>query len=625
MAWLQETQVYRWAEATPLAIRRIPGRDHRVRFTGAQDYALISPLGSGRVWSSFVASAGGETLVELRVFNTDCVTDAERQVELRRLQLISIVDHPGIRRIIDFVSERKPPFVILESLNLPASVSDAGRDVASPVWGIENCGRLFDALACVHRYGVVAGPLGVADIRMRASDDWLLDLTTERTQPDHADIPPPELSLGDGGNIADPAADVYSLSAILSTFVKSQPNSGVGDAASLIELLTRGMDPDSDARPTAAQMTRELSVQAAANRRKRDLREQQDSQLSGTVIPDFSAQDLQNLTLAEPSSLAMSVPMPDQLGRFTLHERIGAGAAGTVYRATDCSNNEIVALKILNTTQAQDSSMLRRFTREARLLAQVGSPFVARLLDANSDQGLHFLAIEFISGGTLSTAMDNAGRIDELKSLRLILDAVNALTVAHQQSIIHRDIKPENILLTTAGKDFVDAALQANATSVPAGVNDTIPLVKLSDFGLARADYSSESMAVTQDGTILGTPLYMSPEQCRGTAADARSDIYSVGATLFHMLAGRPPFQGDSAVALMNSHCHEPIPSLRQMCPEISDGCIAVVEKCLAKNPDARYVNATALLADLERLLHGEPTSMVLHPATPATNGLNVL
>ena len=570
------------------------------------------------MWSSFVASAGGESLVELRTLDADRVPGSDQRNELHRLQLLTIVEHASLRRIIDLVPGHAPPFVVVEQLDL--SIADDSDECHADV-----CHRLFDALACAHRFGVVAGPWSVADVRMRAAGDWILDLTQARTQPDDPGLLPPEQGLNSVSYSADSAGDVYALSAILTACVQSPSGPGVTDRRDLLQLLARGMSTSPDSRLTAEQMARELAALAASHRRQQELLKQQSSQFAGTMIPDSSVENPFSSTLAESGSPAMLMQIPAQLGRFMLHERIGAGAAGTVYRATDCSNNAIVAIKILNATVAQSPLMLRRFTREAKLLAQVGSPFVARLVDANSDQGLHFLAIEFISGGTLSTVMQEVGRIEERKSLRLLLDAVNALTVAHQQSIIHRDIKPENILLTSAGQSFLDAPQHAETAQNVVGADNTMPLVKLSDFGLARCDSSSESMAVTQNGAILGTPLYMSPEQCRGMAADARSDIYAVGATLFHMLAGRPPFSGDNPVILMNAHCHDPLPSLLQLCPEISEGCMAVVEKCLAKNPDARYADAAALLADLERLLHGEPTSMVLHPATPVTHGLDVL
>ena len=348
------------------------------------------------MWSSFVASADGESLVELRVLDTVDVSEAEQRQELRRLQLLAIVEHPGLRKIIDLVPDHAPPFVVVERLNLLTADDADG-------CGVQDCHRLLDALACAHRFGVVAGPFSDADVRMRAVHDWILDLTDARTQSDHESILPPERRSGHVGDSGDSAGDVYSLSAILSERAQSLPDSGVADRTKLLHLLARGMAVAPEARPTAGQLALELSALSTADVQLQIRLRKRDSQLAGTIIPESSAEDPYSPTLAESASSAMTAPIPEQLGRFRLHERLGAGAAGTVYRATDCSNDENVALKILNATVAQNPSMLRRFTREARLLAQVGSPFVARLLDANSDQGLHFLAIEFMGFSSRSS------------------------------------------------------------------------------------------------------------------------------------------------------------------------------------------------------------------------------
>jgi serine/threonine protein kinase/class 3 adenylate cyclase len=593
-------------------IRKFTWRAVRVLLRGTQDYKLLSPMGKGRLWSSFLATAGGESLVELRILDTESVSDSEQDLELRRLQLLALVEHPAIRRIVEVVAKNNPPFAVFEHLNqLPAHTPNCCK--------AEACHKLFDGLASAHRFGVIAGWISAEDVRARDANDWLLDLTSERMPRSGPTIPvDPHESLMDTFQGADPASDVYSLSCALRQIAESMLKSGVTLQEDVAQLLAKVVVTDMEARPAAETMASEFLKFTAGGQKSYDRK------LSGTVFSPPSVDDRFSRTLNDFESPERIVAIPLKLGRFTVHEQLGAGSAGVVHRATDQSNDQIVALKILNSTVAQNKSMLRRFTREARLLAQVGSPFVARLLDANSDQGLHFLAIEFIAGGTLNTAMQKATRLDERKTLRLILDVLNALAVAHQQGIVHRDIKPENILLTTAGQTFLDSIEPVITQDTVVSHSDPAPLVKLTDFGLARADHSSESMAVTQDGTILGTPLYMSPEQSRGTAIDARSDIYSVGATLFHMLAGRPPFVGDNTVSLMNAICHDPLPPLRQISPNLSDGCIAVVEKCLAKNADARYPDAASLQADIERLLHGEATSMVLHPATPTTNGLKV-
>jgi len=481
----------------------------------------------------------------------------------------------------------------------------------------------------------------------RSSNDWMLDLT--QCSRDEISLQAGILSAAPaghrciapevvGGQTSEPASDVYSLCAMLSTLTDSKISDWPADERRLAELLTRGLSADPDLRPSLNELALELTLAARAAAVKYS------SLLAQTILPaapeDCSPVRYQGsseepeqthsghgiadgqvaTTMAGPVRAAAEVSAtPETLGRFRLHERLGEGAVGAVFRATDLSNGDVVAVKILNARLASNPVVLRRFAKEARMLAQAANPFVANLVDSNSDRDLHFLVIEFVSGGTLSGLLRAGARLSEPIALRLILDAARGLAVAHLQSIVHRDIKPDNILLTPAGAEFGASNDAAN----PA--DGALPLMKLSDFGLARADQQSDSMAITQDGTILGTPLYMSPEQCRGQQADTRSDVYSLGATLFHMLAGRPPFQGENHIAVMNLHCQAPLPSLRQLCPELSDGCIMVVEKCLAKNPDARYADASALQADLERLLHGEPTSMLLHPATPSANGGEIL
>ena len=151
------------------------------------------------------------------------------------------------------------------------------------------------------------------------------------------------------------------------------------------------------------------------------------------------------------------------------------------------------------------------------------------------------------------------------------------------------------------------------------------PIVKLSDFGLARSANHADSIAITQQGVLLGTPLYMSPEQCQGQPADIRSDIYSLGATLYHLLVGKPPFLAETPLAVMQKHVRETAPSVRSIRPEISEGLSRIIDKCLAKSPAARFADGAALRQEFENLFHGQPTSLALHPATPAAGGLPVL
>ena len=618
-----------------------------MRCRGAQDYELLTPLRSNRLVSVFAARGDDQTVVELRLLSGEGVEAAERQRLIRHWKLVRLVQHPAVRRIVEVVPDHDPPFGVFESVPVESCADRHQRQPLTQTQILRLGAKLAEVLTEAHRLGFVAGAISPALIFDRSGDDWILDLS--KCNRDSDSLQSGLLSAASsglryiapevvGGQIAEPASDVYSLCAVLSSFTDSQIGDWPPDERRLAALVTRGLSADPDRRPSLNELARELELagNAAAVRYH--------SLVAQTILPDSIEDDRPRRTpgggevseqrtpgpvdaagqlastMAGPTLAVTDVAaIPETLGRFRLHERLGEGAVGAVYRATDLSNGDVVAVKILNARLAGNPVVLRRFAKEARMLAQAGNPFVANLVDSNSDQDLHFLVIEFVAGGTLSGLLGSGARLSEHVALRLILDAARGLAVAHLQSIVHRDIKPDNILLTTAGAEF-------GASDAAGKLADAaLPLLKLSDFGLARADQQSDSLAITQDGTILGTPLYMSPEQCRGQLADARSDIYSLGATLFHMLAGRPPFQGENHIAVMNQHCQAALPSLRQLCPELSDAAVTVVEKCLAKNPDARYADASALQADLERLLHGEPTSMLLHPATPSAIGGEIL
>src|SRR4051794_7699334 len=203
--------------------------------------------------------------------------------------------------------------------------------------------------------------------------------------------------------------------------------------------------------------------------------------------------------------------------------------------------------------------------------------------------------------------------MEEVTAVAVIADVARGLAVAHESGIIHRDIKPDNILI-------VDDHPGTATVATTAGGSDVVTLrVKLSDFGLARHTEETESLLLTQTGAILGTPLYMAPEQSTGAGAvGTAADVYSLGATLFHLLTGRPPFLGTSAIDLIGKLRNESPPLVSELNNRVSDGVCQVVAKALAKAPEERYQDAGEMLHDLDRLLRGEPTSLMAHPARPA-------
>src|SRR5262249_18749000 len=240
-----------------------------------------------------------------------------------------------------------------------------------------------------------------------------------------------------------------------------------------------------------------------------------------------------------------------------------------------------------------------------------------------------YLVLEYIAGRTLGDLLKECGRLGEPLALAILAEAARALAEAHERGIVHRDLKPDNILLT--GVRGQGSGVSSEGTAAPLAssrlptIND-LPGVKVLDFGLARHVVETESLNVTRAGAILGTPLYMAPEQCSGSGTvDARTDIYALGATLFHLLAGRPPFEGPTAVRVIAQHCQEPPPPLQQLNPAVSEGACQIAARALAKSPDARYAHAGALLHDLERLLRGEPSSIAVHPRLPACDPGRVL
>ncbi len=309
---------------------------------------------------------------------------------------------------------------------------------------------------------------------------------------------------------------------------------------------------------------------------------------------------------------------PTHLGRYRLLHKLGQGGMGAVYLAADDVEGREVAVKVLSREALPGEDAVRRFQKEARLLEQVRHPHVANLLEFGEQDGACFLVMEFVNAGDVKGLISRHGILPERIALQIVRDVADALSSAHDRGIVHRDIKPGNILMSAepvgneSPIDAVDATLACGLK----------PVVKLSDFGLARHINQSASMDLTRTGALLGTPYYIAPEQCteRGEVCPA-TDIYALGATLFEMLAGRPPFVASDSVKLISMHCFEDAPDLRKLNPTVSDGAARLVAKALQKTTAGRYANATHLLADVDRLLRGDAGDVELHPIVPQADG----
>jgi eukaryotic-like serine/threonine-protein kinase len=267
-----------------------------------------------------------------------------------------------------------------------------------------------------------------------------------------------------------------------------------------------------------------------------------------------------------------------QIGDYRLLRRLGRGGMAVVYLAEQQSLGRRVALKILKQTLSNDESFVRRFVHEAKAAAALVHANIVQIHEVGCIDGIHFIAQEYVEGVNLKQLLDRQGALSTAAAVNVIRQVAAALHKAGQAKITHRDIKPENIMLSGTGE------------------------VKVADFGLARVETAGESVNLTQIGITMGTPMYMSPEQVQGKPVDTRSDLYSFGVTCYQMLAGRPPFEGDTALKIAVQHLHDEPRRLEDLRPDLPEGLCRIVHKTLAKRQQDRYQNAAELLRDLRLL-----------------------
>ena len=268
-------------------------------------------------------------------------------------------------------------------------------------------------------------------------------------------------------------------------------------------------------------------------------------------------------------------------GRYRVEEELGRGGMAKVFKGTDEVLGRPVAIKVLAPQLADDEGFVARFRREAQAAARLNHSNLVSVYDTGEDDGIKYIVMEYVEGKTLTAYLAGGGRIMPDRAMEITEEICSALSVAHAAGIVHRDIKPGNIMVTPRGE------------------------VKVTDFGIARVSTTGDTVAQTV--AVLGTASYLSPEQAQGQAVDGRSDIYSLGCVLYEMLAGRPPFIGDSPVTVASKQVLETPQPPSKLNPDIPTELDAVILKALAKNPANRYQAADELRADLERARRGEP------------------
>ena len=274
----------------------------------------------------------------------------------------------------------------------------------------------------------------------------------------------------------------------------------------------------------------------------------------------------------------------EQIAGYRLLDRLGEGAMGAVYKARQLSLDREVAIKVLSPDLAQDDEHVQRFLTEARAVARLNHTNIISGIDVGDSGGVRYLVMEYADGLTVADLLERGGAMDEERVLHVAQQMARALDHAHKANLIHRDVKPTNILLTKDG------------------------VAKLSDFGLARLELDDA------DARRMGTPDYISPEQARGDAkVDERTDLYSLGATLFHMLTGRPPYVGPDASSVLAQHLTAAVPSVLEEDPTIDPRTDALVSRLLSKDPAARG-RAKELAEEIEEVLKALQAARLSEP-----------
>ncbi|MCO6436082.1 MAG: serine/threonine protein kinase [Phycisphaerae bacterium] len=272
-----------------------------------------------------------------------------------------------------------------------------------------------------------------------------------------------------------------------------------------------------------------------------------------------------------------------QIPGFQILSKVGQGAMAVVFKAKQLSLDRVVAIKVLPKRLSENPEFVERFYREGRAAARLNHPHIVQAYDVGESSGYHYFVMEYIDGQTVHELLTDGRPLAEQDAVRIVRQVAEALAHAHRVGLIHRDVKPKNVMLTKEG------------------------IVKLADMGLAR-EVNDYVTATAEAGRAYGTPYYISPEQIRGEITiDGRADIYALGATFYHMVAGKVPFDGSSPSAVMHKHLKEQLVPPDHINHSLSSGCGEIIEVMMAKSADERYPSMEEVLMDLEAISKGEP------------------
>ena len=281
------------------------------------------------------------------------------------------------------------------------------------------------------------------------------------------------------------------------------------------------------------------------------------------------------------------------LGRYEIVGVLGQGGMGLALKARDPMIDREVAIKLLSDELAADPKAVQRFLAEARAAGRLSHPNTVSIYEVGQEGSAYYLVMEFVAGGAIAKDEAQGSEFSAVQATQIMLDACRGVAAAHAAGLVHRDIKPANLLQTDDGT------------------------IKVADFGLAKIRTGSVP-TMTNPGQIMGTPYFMSPEQCESKPVDGRSDIYSLGATYYSLLTGRDPYSdSESMVQVMFAHCHADVPEPRDVKPQVPAACSAIIARAMAKSPEDRYQTVEEMVADLEMLTAGQTVAVAHRPSAP--------
>jgi serine/threonine protein kinase/class 3 adenylate cyclase len=552
-------------------------------------FTPLAQLGAGPD-GTVVLARRGDQLVELHQLSF--AADGPRWAALEaRVRAIGAVGHAAVRAVLAL--ERAPATAVLEGDSFPPLAELIEQPAVDLARALGLLHELSRALAAAHRVGVFHGGIHPWSVWVGPADRPRFELTRLATRPAHhawaARCRAPEAADAPGDldhqlDRIDGAVDVYAIGRLLELFATE---AGRAADPALTAIVQGATAHDPDARPAMAELV---------------------DRLHRRLHPAGSGVPAKREASAPGPAGEVRVGRPavgTAIGRYELVRQLGAGAMGEVWEARDTTGGANVAVKLLRPEIAASEELLRRFRKEARVLGKVGSPYIANLIDLNEDRGTHYLVLELVAGGSVGAACKRAGKLPERLALGIIADACRGLAEPHRLGIVHRDLKPDNMMFVRPGIELERA---------PIG-----PLVKLGDFGIARAAEAQGPEGATREGTVLGTPEYMAPEQCQGGAVTPATDVYALGCCLFALLAGRPPFvaEGDNQMAVILQQLREVPPRLDALVPEVTPVVADLVARCLAKDPAARPADAAELLAVVDRMCQGATALITAHPTPP--------